>query len=98
MHCQVVYGFVSAMLVGQDVQDVSLGKVSSDHDEEIYKLRIEHGDKFDTTIGYVSLGISFRVASRSMQVARSFDHLLSFRNDSEGLVNVFIQGNVSINL
>lgn len=65
-HSRSVEDVVTAMLVGKDMQDVSLGKVFPDHNKKCYKLTIEHGEKFDASIGYVSLGMSFSVVSRSI--------------------------------
>lgn len=72
--------------------------ILSKHNEDFYKLEVEHGHKLDATIGYDPLGMSFRTSSRSLKAAQNYGHLSSFHSISEGMVFRFVQANVSTNL
>lgn len=98
LHRQNGNDVLTETLVGEYMQDVFLGKVIFDHDQDFYRLTIEHGDNFDVTLEYVSLGMSFRLVSRLIQIDRSYSYWRSFHSVSEGLVKTFVQASVSINL
>lgn len=62
----------------------------TDHSDDLYKLSIEHGEKLDSTTEYVDPGMSFQMASKSVQVAHAHGQISNFNSISEGMALQFI--------
>lgn len=94
----VVDCVLKPLLFGDTQFPSDMERILSKYNEDVYKFKAVHGDKFDSTIGYAAFRMSFRTASRSVKVARNYGHLSNFHSISEGMVRQFVQANDSINL
>ena len=70
----------------------------SEDGDNYHKIKIENGDKYDTEIGYIALGMSVRLVSRTFKIFTNLGHIGGFHNIIDGLVQQFVQTAISINL